>query len=73
MALHPLPFAQQNPQQALFWSHSQAGAWPLAFFAVLLMAASLGTVSGILNAMSTAISGDLAQVIKRDISEKNCP
>jgi SSS family solute:Na+ symporter len=70
MALHPLPFAQQNPQQALFWIHSQAGAWPLAFFAVLVMAASLGTVSGILNAMSTAISGDLAQVLKRDISEK---
>ncbi|MDO8826227.1 sodium:solute symporter [Methylophaga sp.] len=70
MALHPLPFAQQNPQEAMFWIHSQAGAWPLGFFAVLVMAASLGTVSSILNAMSTAISGDLAQVIKRDISEK---
>lgn len=34
------------------------------------MAASLGTVSGILNAMSTAISGDIAQVINRKISEK---
>lgn len=70
MALHPLPFAQQSPQEALFWIHSEAGAWPLAFFAVLVMAASLGTVSGILNAMSTAISGDLAQVLKKDISEK---
>ena len=34
------------------------------------MAASLGTVSGILNAMSTAISGDIAQVINRKISEQ---
>lgn len=70
MSLHPLPFAQQNPEQALFWIHSEAGVWPLAFFAVLVMAASLGTVSGILNAMSTAISGDIAQVINRKISEK---
>lgn len=70
MSLHPLPFAQQNPEQALFWIHSEAGVWPLAFFAVLVMAASLGTVSGILNAMSTAISGDIAQVINRKITEK---
>ena len=70
MSLHPLPFAQQNPEQALFWIHSEAGVWPLAFFAVLVMAASLGTVSGILNAMSTAISGDIAQVINRKISEQ---
>lgn len=70
MALHPLPFAQQNPQEALFWIHSQAGVWPLSFFAVLVMAASLGTVSSILNAMSTAISSDLAQVMNRKISEK---
>ncbi|MCS3903387.1 SSS family solute:Na+ symporter [Methylohalomonas lacus] len=71
MALHPLPFAQENPQQALLWIHAEAGVWPLAFFAVLVMAASLGTVSGILNAMSTAISGDMAQVLKRDISERS--
>lgn len=70
MALHPLPFAQENPQQALFWVHSEAGVWPLAFFAVLVMAASLGTVSGILNAMSTAISGDIAQVLNRKITEQ---
>ncbi|HET8807016.1 MAG TPA: sodium:solute symporter family protein [Methylophaga sp.] len=70
MSLHPLPFAQENPQQALFWIHSEAGVWPLAFFAVLVMAASLGTVSGILNAMSTAISGDIAQVLNRNISEQ---
>lgn len=70
MSLHPLPFAQQNPEQALFWIHSEAGVWPLAFFAVLVMAASLGTVSGILNAMSTAISGDIAQVINRKITEQ---
>ncbi len=70
MALHPIPFAQQNPQEALFWIHSEAGVWPLGFFAVLVMAASLGTVSGILNAMSTAISGDLAQVLNRKISEQ---
>ncbi|MEX1199812.1 MAG: sodium:solute symporter family protein [Methylophaga sp.] len=70
MSLHPLPFAQENPQQALFWVHSEAGVWPLAFFAVLVMAASLGTVSGILNAMSTAISGDIAQVLNRKISEQ---
>lgn len=70
MALHPLPFAQENPQQALLWIHAEAGVWPLAFFAVLVMAASLGTVSGILNAMSTAISGDMAQVLNRDISER---
>ena len=70
MALHPMPFAQQNPQEALFWIHSEAGVWPLGFFAVLVMAASLGTVSGILNAMSTAISGDLAQVLNRKISEQ---
>ncbi len=70
MSLHPLPFAQENPQQALFWIHSEAGVWPLTFFAVLVMAASLGTVSGILNAMSTAISGDIAQVLNRKISEQ---
>jgi SSS family solute:Na+ symporter len=70
MALHPLPFAQENPEEALFWAHSEAGVWPLALFAVLVMAASLGTVSGILNAMSTAISGDIAQVLHRNISEK---
>lgn len=70
MALHPLPFAQDNPEEALFWAHAQAGVWPLALFAVLVMAASLGTVSGILNAMSTAISGDIAQVINRKINEK---
>jgi len=70
MALHPLPFAQQHPQEAMFWIHSQAGAWPLGFFAVLVMAACLGTVSSILNAMSTAISSDLAQVLNRNISEK---
>lgn len=70
MALHPLPFAQDNPQQALLWIHAAAGPWPLAFFAVLVMAASLGTVSGILNAMSTAISGDMAQVLKHDIGER---
>lgn len=70
MALHPMPFAQQNPQEALFWIHSEAGVWPLGFFAVLVMAANLGTVSGILNAMSTAISGDLAQVLNRKISEQ---
>jgi SSS family solute:Na+ symporter len=70
MGLHTIPFARENPQEAFLWIHAETGPIVLGLFGVLVTAASIGTVSGILNAMSTAISNDIALVIKRDISQQ---
>lgn len=68
LGLHTLPEFRANPQEAFLAFFTEAGAVPLGLLVVLITAASLGTVSGILNAMSTAISNDVSMVINNRIS-----
>jgi SSS family solute:Na+ symporter len=70
MGLHTIEFARDNPQEAFLWIHAETGPVALGLLGVLITAASLGTVSGILNAMSTAISNDIAAVVRRDLSQR---
>lgn len=67
MGIHMDEELRAAPQQAFLDLFSRDSPVSLALLLVLITAASLGTVSGILNAMSTAISNDLALVLKRDI------
>lgn len=68
--MHTIEFTRLNPQEAFFWIASEAGIWPLALLSVIVMALSIGTVSGIIQAMSATISNDVAKVMKRDITDR---
>ncbi len=68
--LHLFELPRKNPQEAFLWISAQAGWLPLGLMATMIMAASVATVAGIVQAMSSAVSKDIAQVIKRDISDK---
>ena len=70
LGLHTIPEFRENPQEAFLALFTQAGPVPLGLLVVLITAASLGTVSGILNAMSTAISNDVPMVLKRRITRR---
>ncbi len=67
--LHLFELPRSNPQEAFLWISAKAGAWPLAFMSTMIMAASVATVAGIVQAMSSTISKDVVGVIKRDISD----
>lgn len=62
--------ARNNPEEAYMWAAGQIGPFVLALMSTVIMATSIATVSGIIQAMSTSISRDVATVIKKDISEK---
>jgi solute:Na+ symporter, SSS family len=70
MGLHTIPALREDPQQAYLALGADSGPIVLGLLAVLITAASVSTVSGILNAMSTAITNDIALVIKREISRQ---
>ncbi|MEK3935674.1 sodium:solute symporter family protein [Sporosarcina sp. FSL W7-1349] len=63
--------ARMNPEEAFLWAAAEAGPLVMAVLSTVVMATSIATVSGIIQAMSTSISRDVAGVIKRDISEKS--
>lgn len=67
--LHLYDIPRKNPQEAFLWISAKAGIWPLAIMATIIMAASVSTVSGIVQAMSASISKDVVAVIKREISD----
>ncbi|MFD1707848.1 sodium:solute symporter [Siminovitchia sediminis] len=69
-SLHLFEFGRNNPEEAYIWAASQAGSVHLALLSVVIMAAGLATVAGMIQAMSTAISTDIAQVINKNISER---
>lgn len=68
--MHLFEYARLNPEEAYIWLAAETGIWPLALMSVLIMAASVSTVSGIIQSMSTTISRDIAQVMNRDISSE---
>lgn len=68
MGIFLSPALRANPQEAFMAFASDNGQLVLGLIAVLVTAASISTVSGIMNAMSTAISNDVTRVVKRDIS-----
>src|SRR3712207_2417316 len=70
MGLHTIPVLREDPQRAYLALGADTGPIVLGLLAVLITAASVSTVSGILNAMSTAITNDIALVIKREISRQ---
>ena len=57
------------PDSGFMLVAAEAGPIPLALMSVLIMAVSVGTVSGIMQAMSTGISRDIAPFIKKDITD----
>lgn len=68
--LHYFEEARSNPEEALLWAASQVGSFELALLSTIIMAASVGSVSAQIQAMANSVSRDVAQVIKKDISEK---
>ncbi|MGG1661295.1 sodium:solute symporter family protein [Brevibacillus sp. NRS-1366] len=68
--MHSMEYPRTHPEEAYMWIANEAGPLPLALMSVLIMAASVSTVSGIIQAMSTSISSDLAKVINRKISDQ---
>ena len=62
--------ARNKPEEAYMWAAGEIGPVVLALMSTVIMATSIATVSGIIQAMSTSISRDVATVIKKDISEK---
>lgn len=67
--LHLLELPRSNPQEAFIWASAKMGVWPLALMSTMIMAASVATVAGIVQAMSTSFSKDMAKVIKKDITD----
>jgi SSS family solute:Na+ symporter len=68
--LHSLDGATADVQGAFLWIAKESGPIALGFLGVVIMANSVGTVSGIIQAISTAISRDLVQVVKHNITDK---
>jgi SSS family solute:Na+ symporter len=68
--LHSLSGATADVQGAFLWIAKESGPIALGFLGVIIMANSVGTVSGIIQAVSTAISRDLVQVIKHNITDE---
>lgn len=62
--------ARNKPEEAYMWVAGEIGPVVLALMSTVIMATSIATVSGIIQAMSTSISRDVATVINKDISEK---
>lgn len=70
MGLHTVPWGREDSQVAFLELGTRSGPVALGLLGVLITAASVSTVSGILNAMSTAITNDMAIVINRQISRQ---
>ncbi|ALS22570.1 sodium:solute symporter family protein [Paenibacillus sp. YK5] len=68
--IHSMEYPRNHPEEAYMWIASMAGPIPLALMSVLIMATSISTVSGIIQAMATAISNDIAKQIDIQISNE---
>ncbi|WKA60258.1 sodium:solute symporter family protein [Planococcus shenhongbingii] len=68
--IHSYNQALSDVQGAFLWIASESGPIVLGLLGVIIMASSVGTVSGIMQAISTTVSRDLAQVIDKNISDK---
>ena len=68
--IHSYDQALSDVQGAFLWIASESGPIALGFLGVIIMASTVGTVSGILQAISTTVSRDIAQVINSNISDK---
>ena len=68
--LHLKPEALANVQGSYLWIAKEAGQFALGFLGLNIMSKSIGTTSGIIQAISTTISRDLVQVIQHSISEE---
>ena len=62
--------ALADPQGAFLWIAQESGVFILGFIGVIIMASSVGTVSGIIQSLSTLVSRDLAQIIKKDLTDE---
>ena len=67
--LHEIP--REKPQEAFLWISAQSGIWELALMSTMIMAASIATVSAIVQAMSSAITKDMAEVFHKNITDKS--
>ncbi|WP_153720898.1 sodium:solute symporter family protein [Sporosarcina cascadiensis] len=68
--LHSFTDAKADPQGAFLWIASESGPFALGLLGIVIMATSVGTVSGIIQAISTVVSRDLAPLVKKNITDK---
>ncbi len=68
--MHSMPGALADTNAGFMWLASEMGVWPLAFLSVLIMAVSVGTVSGIVQGMSSSVARDIAPALKKNISDQ---
>ena len=68
--LHAKDQVLADVQGAFLFVANESGPFALGVLGVIIMASSVGTVSGIMQAISTTVSRDLAQVINKNISDK---
>lgn len=68
--LHSFSDAAADPEGAFLWIARESGPFALGLLGIVIMATSVGTVSGIIQAISTVVSKDLAPLVKTDITDK---
>ncbi|MCM3568111.1 sodium:solute symporter [Neobacillus mesonae] len=68
--LHSQEQVLADVQGAFLYVAKESGPFALGMLGVIIMANSVGTVSGIMQAISTTVSRDIAQVLKSNISDK---
>lgn len=69
-ALHTIDFARENPLDSYMWLAKEAGPLPLALMSTLVVAASVSTVAGIIQAIASCVSTDVAEVFNRKITDR---
>jgi len=58
-----------HPNEVYVYIAQKAGVWPLAFMSVVIMAVSVGTVSGMIQGMSASFAKDVAPVFKKNLND----
>ncbi|MCZ7662596.1 MAG: sodium:solute symporter family protein [Thermoleophilia bacterium] len=70
MGSHLYQEGAADPQQAYFFIHRLGGPTVLGFFVAVVVATNISTVAAIIQAISTHITVDIAEVFDRRISDK---
>lgn len=67
---YTVPYVVDHPNEVFVYLAKQCGVWPLAFMAVIIMAVSAGTVSGMIQGISASFTRDIAPAFKKDLTDK---
>lgn len=69
LVLHTYDYARENPYESFLWIADLAGPIPLALMSTLIIMTSISSTAAIIQALSSSIVTDIAEVINRKVSD----